>query len=57
MYYPGWSKECLQDWGAYIRLAIPSMLMLCVEMWTYEIGGFLAGEEAGHLKFVNELLL
>lgn len=39
----GWSKECLQDWGSYIRLAIPAMVMLCVEWWTYEIGGFLAG--------------
>uniref|UniRef100_A0A3B3BEY4 Multidrug and toxin extrusion protein n=1 Tax=Oryzias melastigma TaxID=30732 RepID=A0A3B3BEY4_ORYME len=41
--WAGWSKECLQDWGSYIRLAIPSMVMLCVEWWTYEIGGFLAG--------------
>uniref|UniRef100_A0A8C2XGA7 Multidrug and toxin extrusion protein n=1 Tax=Cyclopterus lumpus TaxID=8103 RepID=A0A8C2XGA7_CYCLU len=39
----GWSKECLQDWGSYINLAIPSMIMMCVEWWTYEIGGFLAG--------------
>ncbi|KAM4627283.1 multidrug and toxin extrusion protein 1 [Polymixia lowei] len=39
----GWSKECLQEWGTFIRLAIPSMLMLCVEWWTYEIGSFLAG--------------
>ncbi|KAM9733983.1 multidrug and toxin extrusion protein 1 [Menidia menidia] len=39
----GWSKECLQDWGSYIRLAIPGMVMMCVEWWTYEIGGFLAG--------------
>ncbi|KAM8903164.1 multidrug and toxin extrusion protein 1 isoform 2-T2 [Spinachia spinachia] len=39
----GWSKECLQDWGSYINLAIPSMLMVCVEWWTYEIGSFLAG--------------
>uniref|UniRef100_A0A669DAL1 Solute carrier family 47 member 3 n=1 Tax=Oreochromis niloticus TaxID=8128 RepID=A0A669DAL1_ORENI len=39
----GWSRECLQDWGSYIRLAVPGMVMLCVEWWTYEIGGFLAG--------------
>ncbi|KAF0030014.1 hypothetical protein F2P81_016745 [Scophthalmus maximus] len=41
--YTGWSKECLQDWGSYIHLAIPGMVMMCVEWWTYEIGGFLAG--------------
>ncbi|GAA6225756.1 multidrug and toxin extrusion protein 1-like [Lates japonicus] len=39
----GWSKECLQDWASFIHLAIPSMAMLCVEWWTYEIGSFLAG--------------
>ncbi|KAM7399141.1 hypothetical protein PAMP_018430 [Pampus punctatissimus] len=39
----GWSKECLQDWSSYIYLAVPSMVMMCVEWWTYEIGGFLAG--------------
>ncbi|XP_039549705.1 multidrug and toxin extrusion protein 1 isoform X2 [Pimephales promelas] len=41
--WDGWSRDCLQEWGAFIRLALPSMLMLCVEWWTYEIGGFLAG--------------
>ncbi|KPP70239.1 multidrug and toxin extrusion protein 1-like [Scleropages formosus] len=39
----GWSIDCLQEWGSFIRLAIPSMLMLCLVWWIYEIGGFLAG--------------
>ena len=39
----GWSTECLQEWGPFLRLAIPSMLMLCLEWWLYEIAGFLAG--------------
>ncbi|XP_061575590.1 multidrug and toxin extrusion protein 1-like isoform X2 [Cololabis saira] len=55
----GWSKECLQDWGSYIRLAIPAMVMLCAEWWTYEIGGFLAGliseVELGAQSVVYEL--
>ncbi|XP_064835480.1 multidrug and toxin extrusion protein 1-like [Oncorhynchus masou masou] len=41
--WEGWSADCLQEWGQFISLAIPSMLMLCLEWWTYEIGGFLAG--------------
>ncbi|KAM9450580.1 multidrug and toxin extrusion protein 1-like [Clarias gariepinus] len=41
--WDGWTRDCLQEWGAFFRLALPSMLMLCVEWWTYEIGGFLAG--------------
>uniref|UniRef100_A0A8B9JA26 Multidrug and toxin extrusion protein n=1 Tax=Astyanax mexicanus TaxID=7994 RepID=A0A8B9JA26_ASTMX len=39
----GWSSESLQDWGAYMKLAIPSTLMACFEWWIYEVGGFLAG--------------
>lgn len=39
----GWSLECLQDWASFLRLAIPSMLMLCIEWWAYEIGSFLSG--------------
>uniref|UniRef100_A0A672YCP3 Multidrug and toxin extrusion protein n=1 Tax=Sphaeramia orbicularis TaxID=375764 RepID=A0A672YCP3_9TELE len=41
--WQGWSLDCLQEWGPFIRLAIPSMLMLCLEWWVFEIGGFLAG--------------
>ncbi|XP_054650236.1 multidrug and toxin extrusion protein 1 isoform X2 [Dunckerocampus dactyliophorus] len=55
----GWSKDCLQDWGSFIRLAIPSMVMLCVEWWTFEIGSFLAGliseVELGAQSIVYEL--
>ncbi|XP_008285983.1 multidrug and toxin extrusion protein 1-like [Stegastes partitus] len=39
----GWSMDCLQEWGPFVKLAIPSMLMLCLEWWLFEIGGFLAG--------------
>uniref|UniRef100_A0A4W4GQU5 Multidrug and toxin extrusion protein n=1 Tax=Electrophorus electricus TaxID=8005 RepID=A0A4W4GQU5_ELEEL len=57
--WDGWSWDCLQEWGAFIRLALPSMLMLCVEWWTYEIGGFLAGliseAELGAQSVIYEL--
>ncbi|KGL85123.1 Multidrug and toxin extrusion protein 1, partial [Tinamus guttatus] len=39
----GWSMECLLDWDSFTSLAIPSMLMICIEWWTYEIGSFLIG--------------
>ncbi|XP_031728409.1 multidrug and toxin extrusion protein 1 [Anarrhichthys ocellatus] len=39
----GWSTDCLQEWGAYMKLAIPSTCMICFEWWMWEIGGFLAG--------------
>ncbi|KAM5263558.1 multidrug and toxin extrusion protein 1 [Ctenodactylus gundi] len=55
----GWSLECLQDWESFLRLAIPSMLMLCIEWWAYEIGSFLSGilgmVELGAQSIVYEL--
>ncbi|XP_074466244.1 multidrug and toxin extrusion protein 1 isoform X2 [Sebastes fasciatus] len=39
----GWSTDCLQEWGSYLKLAIPSAFMICFEWWVWEIGGFLAG--------------
>nr|XP_055036434.1 multidrug and toxin extrusion protein 1-like isoform X3 [Misgurnus anguillicaudatus] len=57
--WDGWSRDCLQEWGAFFRLALPSMIMLCVKWWSYEIGGFLAGliseAELGAQSVVYEL--
>ncbi|CAI5679141.1 unnamed protein product [Oreochromis niloticus] len=39
----GWSLDCLQEWGPFVQLAVPSMLMLCLEWWMFQVGGFLAG--------------
>nr|XP_020136820.1 multidrug and toxin extrusion protein 2-like [Microcebus murinus] len=39
----GWTRECFQEWDSYIYLAVPSMFMVCIEWWTFEIGTFLAG--------------
>uniref|UniRef100_A0A8C5DC23 Multidrug and toxin extrusion protein n=1 Tax=Gouania willdenowi TaxID=441366 RepID=A0A8C5DC23_GOUWI len=39
----GWSMDSLQDWGSIMKLAIPSVFMVCFEWWIWEIGGFLAG--------------
>ncbi|XP_034544773.1 multidrug and toxin extrusion protein 1-like isoform X2 [Notolabrus celidotus] len=55
----GWSMDCLQEWGPFVQLAIPSMLMLCLEWWLFEMGGFLAGviseAELGAQSIVYEL--
>ncbi|XP_020389108.2 multidrug and toxin extrusion protein 1-like [Rhincodon typus] len=39
----GWTMDSLQEWGPFLRLAIPSMFMFCIELWAYEMGSFLAG--------------
>ncbi|XP_061638995.1 multidrug and toxin extrusion protein 1-like isoform X1 [Phyllopteryx taeniolatus] len=39
----GWSVESLQEWGSFMKLAIPSTLMTCFEWWIHDFGGFFAG--------------
>jgi MATE family multidrug resistance protein len=39
----GWSWESMSGWWAFLRLAIPSALMLCIEWWSFEIVTFVAG--------------
>uniref|UniRef100_A0A7N5KNL0 Multidrug and toxin extrusion protein 2 n=1 Tax=Ailuropoda melanoleuca TaxID=9646 RepID=A0A7N5KNL0_AILME len=55
----GWTWDCFQEWGSYIQLAIPSMFMVCIEWWTFEVGTFLAGlisvTELGAQAIIYEL--
>ncbi|XP_039218187.1 multidrug and toxin extrusion protein 2-like isoform X2 [Crotalus tigris] len=55
----GWTMDCLQEWGPFVRLALPSMFMICIEWWTFEIGSFLAGlmstVELGAQSIIYEL--
>uniref|UniRef100_A0A8C4QVU0 Multidrug and toxin extrusion protein n=1 Tax=Eptatretus burgeri TaxID=7764 RepID=A0A8C4QVU0_EPTBU len=39
----GWTMKCLEDWWPFMRLAIPSTMMICLEWWVYEISTILAG--------------
>ncbi|XP_033840150.1 multidrug and toxin extrusion protein 1-like [Periophthalmus magnuspinnatus] len=41
--WPGWSLACLQEWQPFLFLAIPSLVMTCLEFWVFELGVFLAG--------------
>ncbi|XP_076605801.1 multidrug and toxin extrusion protein 1 [Chaetodon auriga] len=43
MTWGGWSTDCLQEWGSFMKLAVPSLCMVCFEWWIWEVGGFLAG--------------
>ncbi|XP_052180893.1 protein DETOXIFICATION 16-like [Diospyros lotus] len=41
--WTGFSKEALQDIPKFLRLAIPSALMICLEIWSFEMMVLLAG--------------
>lgn len=59
--WDGWSVDCLRDWGLFLSLALPSVVMMCSEWWLYEIGSFLAGiiseVELGAQSVVYELAI
>ncbi|XP_064621715.1 multidrug and toxin extrusion protein 1-like [Lineus longissimus] len=41
--WSGWSKEAFQEWGMLFKLAIASLLMICLQFWAFEIGTLLSG--------------
>ncbi|KAJ4973639.1 hypothetical protein NE237_006813 [Protea cynaroides] len=41
--WTGFSKEALHDIINYLRLAIPSAIMLCLELWSFEMVVLLSG--------------
>ncbi|KAK4735874.1 hypothetical protein R3W88_010135 [Solanum pinnatisectum] len=41
--WTGLSKEALKDMLTFIRLAVPSAIMVCLEMWSFELMVLLSG--------------
>lgn len=41
--WQGWSWECFSGWGTYLRIALPSSIMVCMEWWVVEVVIILAG--------------
>ena len=41
--WPGWSVQCWRGWAAYLRLAVPALLMGIFEWWSWDIVNFLSG--------------
>lgn len=43
MTWGGWSFESLNEWMQFLKLALPGMIMLCLEWWGAEVATFIAG--------------
>ncbi|PRW56780.1 DETOXIFICATION 16-like [Chlorella sorokiniana] len=39
----GWSSEALRGWPTYLRFALPSVVMICCEWWTFEVMILMSG--------------
>ncbi|GAX82291.1 hypothetical protein CEUSTIGMA_g9720.t1 [Chlamydomonas eustigma] len=46
--WTGLSREAFNGWGAYLEVAVPSMIMVCLDWWVLEIMVLLAGLGANH---------
>jgi MATE family multidrug resistance protein len=53
----GWQwEECLKDWGIFLRLAIPGMLVVMSEWWAFEIAS-LASSYLGTLDLAAQSIV
>jgi len=43
MHIAGWTTESLLDWGQFLKLAVPGLVMTCIDWWSFEAGSFLTG--------------
>ncbi len=55
--WDGWSWESLREWGQYIKLGAPGLLMLSCEWWCFEILAFVAGSINKTQLGINSILL
>ena len=53
----GWSWESLNEWGPFLKLAIPGFLMICFESWTFEISVIVTGSIDETQLAVNAILI
>ncbi|CAE7417763.1 SLC47A1 [Symbiodinium pilosum] len=44
----GFTREAFSQWGSYLRISCPALMLMCIEWWTWDLMSFLAG-------FVSEL--
>ncbi|XP_069613345.1 multidrug and toxin extrusion protein 1-like isoform X1 [Ranitomeya imitator] len=41
--WAGWSVECLKDWGPFLELGMPGIVIQSLKVWTFEIVMILSG--------------
>ena len=41
--WDGYSTDAFKEWGKFLKLAIPGLVMTCAEFWAFEIQTLFAG--------------
>ena len=52
-----WSWDSLAEWGHYSKYAVPGMLMIAFEWWSYEIGLIVVGSIGVTEMAVNAVIM
>ena len=52
------TRESFRELGSYLRVGVPSLVMLCLEWWSFEVLAFMAGyisleATAAHVVVLN----
>ena len=48
--WPGWTWDAFRGWLHYCKYGIPGLIMLCLEVWAFEIGYLIIGATSPHPK-------
>lgn len=54
--WDGWSLQALAAWGHFLQLAVPGMLMICIEWWSFEILSLLSGL-LGQIELAAQIII
>ena len=55
--WDGWSWESLREWKQFVGLALPGLLMVCCELWCFEISAILAGAISDVQLGINSVMI
>jgi len=53
--WPGFTRDAFRGWFPFLRLSIPSFMLLAVEAWTWTLQDFLAGFISAQALAVNAI--
>ncbi|KAI8979932.1 mate-domain-containing protein [Pilobolus umbonatus] len=53
----GWTTECLTGWWGFLKLSIPSLLMITAEWWAFELSSLAASYLSTRILAAQSILL
>ncbi|KAI6648515.1 Multidrug and toxin extrusion protein 1-like [Oopsacas minuta] len=48
--WPGWGSDAFRGWLHYCKYGIPGLIMVCLDLWTFEVGFLVVGGTSANPK-------